>query len=133
VAALMEFVNTLAAHAEQHGPSPAFQEATGVLIRLLAPFAPHIAEELWAQRGGTYSVHEQPWPDYDPALTVRATTTLIIEVNGKVKDRIVVPADIDDDEACRQALGSERVQHSLQGRRPCKVIIVPGRLVNVVV
>jgi len=133
LAAMMEFVNTLGAHEEQYGPSPAFQEACETVIRLLAPFAPHIAEELWARRGKEYSVHQQPWPAYDPALTVDATITLVVQVNGKVRDRIAVPADIDDGEACRQALGSERVQHYLKGRPLSKVIVVPGRLVNVVV
>jgi len=132
LAAMMEFVNTLAVHEEQVGSSPAFQEASEALIQLLAPFAPHITEELWARRGGEYSVHQQPWPIYDPALTVEATIVLVVQVNGKVRDRITVPADIDDEEARRQALESERVQHYLAGRPPRQVIVVPGRLVNVV-
>jgi leucyl-tRNA synthetase len=133
VAAMMEFANTLGAHEEQAGSTPAFHEATETLIQLLAPFAPHIAEELWARRGGDYSVHQQPWPAYDPALAADATVTLVVQVNGKVRDRIVVPADVDDEEARRRALGSERVQGYLKGRPPQTVIVVPGRLVNVVV
>ncbi len=133
VAALMEFVNTLWAHREQHGPSPAFRAATRMLIRLLAPLAPHIAEELWARQGGTFSVHQQSWPVYDPALTVDERITLIIQVNGKVRDRMIVPAGLTDEAATAQAMKSERVQGYLNGDSPQKVIVVPGRLVNLVV
>jgi len=128
----MEWSNTLGAHLEEHGATPAFQEATGVLIRLLAPFAPHIAEELWFRRGGDSSVHRQSWPACDPALVADETVTLIVQVNGKVRDRIAVPAGVSDDEARRLALTSPRVQASLAGRPPRQVIVVPGRLVNVV-
>jgi len=133
VAAMMGFANALADHQEQHGPTAAFLEATAVLIRLLAPFAPHLAEELWARRGGAYSVHQQPWPVYDPALVAEETITLVVQVNGKLRDRIAVPAGIDDEEARCRALGSEAVQRHLGGRPPRQVIVVPGRLVNVVV
>jgi len=131
VAAMMEYANAL--WAQQEDPGPAFYEATGILIRLLAPFAPHIAEELWARRGGAYSVHQQSWPTYDPALTVDDTIDLVVQVNGKVRDRIVVSAEVDDEEARRLALQSERVQRYLNGEPPKKVIVVPGRLVNIVV
>jgi leucyl-tRNA synthetase len=121
------------AHREQHGPSPAFQAATGKLIRLLAPLAPYISEELWARQGGTFSVHQQSWPVYDPALTVDDLITLIIQVNGKVRDRMVVPAGLTDKEATALAIKSERAQGYLNGNPPQKVIVVPGRLVNLVV
>jgi leucyl-tRNA synthetase len=133
VAALMEFANSLAAYEELAGPSPAFREAIGVLVRLLAPLAPHIAEELWARQGGTFSVHHQPWPGYDPALAAEDWLTLVIQVNGKVRDRIEVPAGLSDEEARRRALGSEAVRRSLGGQPPRRIIVVPGRLVNVVV
>jgi leucyl-tRNA synthetase len=133
VATLMEFVNTLSDHHEAHGETPASEEATEVLIRLLAPLAPHIAEELWARRSGAFSVHQQPWPAYDPALTMDETVTLVVQVNGKVRDRIVVPAGIREEEARRLALESQPVQRSLDGRLPQRVVVVPGRLVNVVV
>jgi leucyl-tRNA synthetase len=132
VAALMEFANVLGTHLDSCGPTPAFHEAGGTLIRLLAPFAPHIAEELWARRGGEFSVHHQPWPAYDPAWTVDEMVTLVIQVDGKVRDRIAVPSDIQDEEAGRQAVESERVQRFLNGKPPRRVIIVSGRLVNIV-
>jgi len=133
VAAMMEWINTLEAHLEEHGATPALREGAGVLIRLLAPFAPHITEELWSLRGGESSVHEQPWPTYDLVLTADETVTLIVQVNGKLRDRIAVPAGIPDDEARRLALINPRVQASLDGRPAKQVIVVPGRLVNVVV
>jgi leucyl-tRNA synthetase len=133
LASLMELAGNLSAHAEQWGPSPAFSEASETLIRLLAPFAPHIAEELWARREGAFSVHQQPWPAYDPAMTVEERLTLVVQVNGKVRDRIMVPAQISDEEAQALALASAGVQRYLDGRPPRRVIIVPGRLVNVVI
>jgi leucyl-tRNA synthetase len=133
VAALMEYTNALWEHRDQHGASSAFQEAIRNMVRMVAPFAPHIAEELWTQMGGTYSVHQQAWPVHDPALTVEETITLVIQVNGKVRDRLSVPADIGDEEAQKMAMESERVQRYLQGARPKKTIVIPGRLVNLVI
>jgi leucyl-tRNA synthetase len=78
-------------------------------------------------------VHQQPWPAYDPALTVDETITLVIQVNGKVRDRIVVPVGIGDEHARRLALESERVRSYLGDSVPEKVISVPGRLINVVI
>jgi leucyl-tRNA synthetase len=132
VAALMEFVNALSDHYEARGATPSFAEATEILVRLLAPLAPYIAEELWARRGGPFSVHGQPWPTYDPARTQDETVTLVVQVDGKVRDRIAVPAGIPDGEARRLALQSQPVQRLLEGRPPRRVIVVPGRLVNVV-
>ena len=133
IASLMEFVNTLVDYRETQGETASFKEATEVLIRLLAPLAPYIAEELWARRGGTFSVHQQTWPAYDPALTVDETFTLVVQVNGKVRDRITVPAGIGDQEAGRLALESEAIQRLTGGNAPQRVIVVPGRLVNLVV
>jgi leucyl-tRNA synthetase len=138
VAAMMQFLNTLSGFREREGSSvfsPTFHEATGTLILLLAPFAPHIAEELWAHRGGDFSVHQQPWPAYDPDLaeTASETITLVVQVNGKVRDRIDAPVGIDDDQSRRLALESRQVQRYLDGRPARRVIVVPGKLVSVVV
>jgi leucyl-tRNA synthetase len=133
VAALMEFTNLLDSHREQPGPTPTVGRACDVLIRLLAPFAPHIAEELWARRGSQFSVHQQDWPTYDPAMATDQIVTMVIQVNGKVRDRIVVPANTQDEEAQQQALRSQRIEPYLAGKPPKKVIVVPGRLVNIVV
>ncbi len=132
VAALMEFTNALSTHLEDHGATSAFEQATETLLLMLAPFAPHIAEELWACRDGAYSVHGQDWPAYDPALAADETRTLVVQVNGKLRDRIPVPAGISDEEARQRALGSDRVHEYLNGQQPKRVIIVPGQLVNIV-
>ncbi|NLF12358.1 MAG: class I tRNA ligase family protein, partial [Anaerolineaceae bacterium] len=132
VAAMMEFSNSLAAYQERHGSTPAFCEAFETLIRLLAPFAPHIAEEMWARLGRAFSVHQQAWPEHNPALAADETVTLVVQVNGKVRDRIPVAAGLDDGEARARALASERVRQHLEGRDPRQVIVVGGRLVNVV-
>ncbi|MGD2040526.1 MAG: leucine--tRNA ligase, partial [Anaerolineae bacterium] len=132
VAALMELSRSLAASQDTVGSTQAYRQATGTLIQLLAPFAPHITEELWARRGSASYVHQQPWPSYDPALVVEETITLGLLVNGKVRDRIEVGVGIGDEEARHLALKNERVQHYLDGHPPQKVVVVPGRLVNVV-
>ena len=133
IAALMEFTNVLATNLEEHGITAAYRQATGTLIRLLAPFAPHIAEELWARREGDESVHQQAWPSYDPMLAADKEITLVLQVNGKVRDRIVVPAGISDEEVRQLALDNGRVKNYLDGKPPQKIIVVSGRLINVVV
>ncbi|NIV35531.1 MAG: class I tRNA ligase family protein, partial [Anaerolineae bacterium] len=82
----MEFSNTMRAHRERYGTTPAYREAARDMLRMVAPFAPHIAEELWMSLGEAYSVHQQPWPVCDAALTVEETIVLVIQVNGKVRD-----------------------------------------------
>ncbi len=93
---------------------------------------PHITAELYERRTGGL-VHAQPWPEADERLLTVATETLVVQVNGKVRDRIEVPADVDAAEAERLALASERVQGFLDGGEPRKVIARPPKLVNVVV
>jgi leucyl-tRNA synthetase len=92
-----------------------------------------VSEELWSRMGKPYSIHQQAWPAYDAELARADEITLVIQVNGKVRDRISVPAGIKDDEARRLALESEAVQRALKGAEPRQVVVVPGRLVNIVV
>ena len=108
-------------------------DAIETLILLMAPVTPHIAEEMWERLGKPYSIHNQAWPEFDPELTKEEEITLIVQVNGKVRDRIVVPADIDEERAKITALASEIVQRHMGGKEPRRIIYVPGRLVNVVV
>jgi leucyl-tRNA synthetase len=133
VSSLMELLNELykAREAGAVG-SPEWNEAVDVTLRLMAPITPHIAEELWAARGKHYSVHTQTWPQVDEAATVEDEVTLVLQVNGKVRDRLVVPVGIAEAEAQAAALANETVQKFLEGRTPKKVIYVPGKLVNVV-
>ena len=133
ISKLMELSNAIQ-HARGAGISgtAAFTEAVDALILMLAPGAPHISEELWARRGHDYSVHQQPWPSYDPALAVADTIELPVQVDGKLRDRLVVTRDTPAEEIERLALASEHVQRYLDGRAPRRVIQVPGKLVNVV-
>jgi leucyl-tRNA synthetase len=133
VSGLMELMNELykAREAGAVG-SPEWNEALDVTLRLMAPITPHIAEELWAASGKRYSVHTQAWPKVDEAATVEDEITLVLQVNGKVRDRLVVPIGIAEADAQAAALANETVQKFLEGRSPKKVIYVPGKLVNVV-
>ena len=99
---------------------------------MLAPVCPHIAEELWEKLGKVYSVHTQAWPEVDEEAAKEDQITLIVQVNGKLRDRIMVDAGISDEEAKALALESEGAQTALEGRPVRKVIVVPGRLVNIV-
>lgn len=134
VAALMECLNTLVAHqqAAPHGVTAQLAAATRTFVTLLAPFAPHIAEELWQRLGGAYSVHRQAWPAWDEEALAEETVTLAVQVDGRVRDRLTVPAGITEAEARALALESDGVRRHLDGRRVARVVFVPGRLVNVV-
>ncbi len=103
-----------------------------MLLLMMAPITPHVAEELWARRGRPYSIHAQAWPAYDAAAAAEDTFEMAVQVRGKVRDRITVPVGIDEATAVRAALASEAVQRVLDGAEPNRVIYVPGRLVNVV-
>ncbi len=118
----------------------AFTDAGGVpegmkegYLQLLAPFAPHLAEELWSKLGKDGSVHASGWPTYDASKIVSATFELVIQVNGKVRDRIQVASDISEEEAKSKALASAQVQKYLEGKEPKKIIYVKGRLVTIAV
>ncbi len=134
VAALMEFRNVLQeAKRTPVAGSEAWEEAIETLLLLMAPITPHIAEELWVRTGRPYSIHQQRWPTWDEAIAAEETFTLVIQVNGKVRDRVEVPVGISEEKAREIALASEAVRRRLNGREPKRVIYVPGRLVNVVV
>ena len=108
-------------------------EALEKLIRLLAPTAPHLAEELWERTGHEGSVVTAAWPDYDEALTVDETVTLVVQVNGKVRERLMVDADIEEEAAKALAMERPNVLTHLDGKTVHRVIFVPGRLLNFVV
>nr|NIM96299.1 class I tRNA ligase family protein [Anaerolineales bacterium] len=134
ISSLMEFTNQII-DAREAGiaGTEAFKDAIEHLLLLTAPGTPHIAEELWSRLGKPYSIHLQPWPVFDAEAAKEEEITLVIQVNGKVRDRIRVSAGISDEEARRLALESEIVQRFLEGKGPRKVIVVPGRLVNIVI
>jgi leucyl-tRNA synthetase len=134
ISALMEFTNTLQKVKETPAyGTEAWEEAIDALLRMLAPCCPHIAEELWTRTGRPYSVHLQSWPQYDPALTVEPIITLVVQVNGKVRARLEVPADISEEAAREAALADANVQRYVAGKEIRQFVYVPGRLVNIVV
>jgi leucyl-tRNA synthetase len=129
----MELKNTMQDFRETEvRHSAAWTEAANSLLLMMAPFTPHITEELWERIGGAYSIHTQPWPVGDPEIAAEEVITLVVQVNGKVRDRIELPADVDEATAREKAMASEQVQRYLNGQEPRKVIYVPGRLVNIV-
>jgi leucyl-tRNA synthetase len=134
IARLMEYTNTLqkAKRTPVYG-TEAWDEAVETLLLMLAPSCPHIAEELWERTGRPYSIHEQDWPAFDPELAAEERITLVVQVNGKLRARMEVPADVSEEEAKEAALADENVQRHIQGRKVRRLIYVPGRLVNVVV
>ena len=134
LARLMEFTNYLARAKEAGNVGPtAWREAVETLMLLIAPSAPHAAEELWERTGHPYSIHQQPWPAYDPELAADDMVTVAVQVNGKVRDRLTLPADATEEQARALALASGRVRAQLNGAEVARVIYVPGRLLNIVV
>jgi leucyl-tRNA synthetase len=134
IAALMELTNALhTARNIGEVDQVAWDEAVDSLLLMMAPSCPHIAEELWARRGGDYSVHQQTWPAHDPALMVQDTVEIPVQVNGKVRDRIEIAPDADEATARAAAEALPRWADLLGGKEPFRVIYVPGRLLNVVV
>lgn len=133
VSSLMELLNELNRAREQGAAgTPEWEEAIDIYLRMMAPVTPHAAEELWAYLGKPYSVHTQPWPAVDEAAAAEEQVTLVVQVNGKVRDRITIAADTSEQAAREAALASPAVQKFLEGRQPKKVIVVPGKLVNIV-
>jgi len=132
VAACMEFVNLLAPYVKSGGRADVVDEAVDTLLLLLAPMTPHLAAEAWERRHGNH-IHLEAWPVADPALLVEDTVTMVVQVNGKVRDRIEVAPDVSEEEAERLALAVAPVVEALGGGTPKRVIARPPKLVNVVV
>ncbi len=133
LAALMEFTNYLAnLKSSRRCDSPAWREALDSLLLLLAPTAPHLAEELWARTGHPYSIHNQKFPTWDEELTREEEFTLIIQINGKVRDKVSVPTSITEEEVVKLALSRERVKLYLNEKKVLRTIYVPYKLVNIV-
>ncbi|MCX8053437.1 MAG: leucine--tRNA ligase [Armatimonadetes bacterium] len=140
VAALMELVNEMYAalpelaegRSASEASCAAMDEAVENLVLLLSPMVPHIADELWETLGKRGFTLEQPWPEYDPDVAKADEVEIVAQVNGKVRDRMVVPADADEETLKSAALSSERVRADLVGKTVKKVIVVKGKLVNIV-
>ncbi len=134
LASLMECSNYLSKVKEARNVSALlWQEAISYFLLLLAPTAPHIAEELWAKTGHPYSIHNQPWPKFDEELAREEEITLVIQVNGRLRDKLLVPASITEGEAEELALGRERIKAYTKDRSISNIVYVPKRVINIVV
>ena len=139
IAAIMELTNELYAYeeavqkGEQSAPAALMADVQRDLVLMLAPFAPYLAHELWEMLGQASELLRAPWPKYDPALAKQEEVEVAVQVNGKIKARITVPADADDESVRSLALADEKAKAAIEGKDVVKVLVVKGRLVNIVV
>ncbi|MEO1705369.1 MAG: class I tRNA ligase family protein, partial [Pseudomonadota bacterium] len=130
IAKLYAFTATLSKSKAGHA---AQRDAIMAMAQLMAPMTPHLSEDIWAAQGGEGLCAAAPWPKADPAMLVEASVTMPIQINGKRRDEISVPADMPKEEIEKLVLANEAVVRALDGGQPKKLIVVPGRIVNVVV
>lgn len=133
ISSIMELVNTLYLHKEKNDNLVIWKHALENLIILLAPFAPHLTEELWQSIGRANSVHQVAWPQCNPDYIVEDEVTIIVQINGKVRDKMLVPVDLEQELLQKKILESEKIKAFLGDKQPLKVIIVPNKLVNIVI
>jgi leucyl-tRNA synthetase len=135
IAAVMELVNAIQAFEPKNDPRtvPVLKEAAESITRMLAPFVPHFAAEVWAGLGHTAGIESAGWPTYDPAATVDEELLIVVQVNGKLRGKVTVPAATVEGMVKEMALADSRVQPFLEGKTVRKVIYVPGKLINIVV
>ncbi|HEV8470686.1 MAG TPA: leucine--tRNA ligase [Candidatus Limnocylindria bacterium] len=127
IAAMMELTNAL-----QHARGQSRDDGIDALVLLVSPFAPYIAEELWERRGGKDSVHRQAWPSFDAALAAADEVTLVIQVDGRLRDRVTARVGLSEPAAKEIALSSEKARKAIDGQEIERVVVVPDRLVNIV-
>jgi leucyl-tRNA synthetase len=136
IAALMEMVNEMYEYTSNgvtNDKLPIVRAAIEALTLLLAPFAPHFAEELWEALGGKGAIANAAWPQYDPGAIVATEITVVVQVNGKVRSKVTLPAGTPDKDIEAAALADAKVREYTAGKAPKKIIVVQGKLVNVVV
>jgi len=135
ISAMMELVNAMTEVSQEEIGGElrsAYSEACEQLPKLLAPFAPHLAEELWERLGFAESVHLQTWPDWDPEVAKEAEVTIVVQINGKLRDRLSVPLGTPKEELERMALSAPKARAQLEGKTVRQIVVVVDRLVNVV-
>jgi leucyl-tRNA synthetase len=133
VAALMELGNSLSRALEEKTASRlGCEEAFDTLLQLLHPMAPHVTEELWERRGHVETLLDASWPEYDEAKLRRARINLVVQIDGKLRDRVEVDAAAGEDEVRTAVLASPKVREHMAGRELAKAVLVPGRLINLV-
>jgi leucyl-tRNA synthetase len=130
IAKLYAFTNTLQKSAASRA---AQRQAIMTLAQLMSPMTPHLAEDIWAHQGGEGLIANAPWPVADDAMLIEDTVTLPIQINGKRRSELTIAKDMPKEEVEKHALADDAVQKALNGGQPKKVIVVPGRIVNVVV
>jgi leucyl-tRNA synthetase len=134
IARLMELVNQAYRYRAAGGANPqVMRELVETLLKLLAPMTPYLAEEQWHRYGHESSIHHERWPSFDPTLVTFEETTMVVQINGKVRATIEVRMDVSEDEMKELALASEKVLAQLAGRTPARIICKPPKLVNLVV
>ena len=134
ISSIMELVNAFYVFQDKPETNAGLlREVTLNLIKILAPFAPHITEELWSAIAGSGSVHQQPWPVYDAAAMVQDEVEIVLQINGKVRGKLVIDAGLDRKAMEQAALEHPRVRELVAGKEIAKVIAVPRKLVNIVV
>ncbi|MCY1537497.1 Leucine--tRNA ligase [compost metagenome] len=129
----MEYTNELYKLKVDGFSDEVWRDALGTLVRLLGPLAPHMSAELWQDLGNDTMLEAAGWPAWDDALIVSDTMTIIVQVNGKLRAKLALPADATGDMVKEQALAEDNVVKFLENKQPTKVIYIPGRLVNIVV
>ncbi len=129
---MMELTNALGKVKAALWGSETWEEAVSTLLLLLAPVTPHLAEELWMRLGKPYSIHRQSWPGYDERYLIEEMITLPIQVNSKVRGRITVPADADEESIKERALAEPNVRRHLEGKQIVKIIVPKRKLVSIV-
>jgi len=133
----MEMVNALYHYKDQVPQEqqclPLLKEGLWLLALALAPFAPHITEEMWQALGGSGSIHRQPWPKFDPAAIEQDQVTIVVQINGKVRERVQVRTNLSAREMEQEVMSMDRVMRLLAGKEILKVIPVPAKLMNIVV
>ncbi len=132
IAALMELMNEIMQARPQVAGTPAWAETKDIYVRMLAPITPHLAEELWRELGHQDSIHLQSWPEVDEEAAKNEEITLVVQVNGKLRDRVSVPPGLGEDQLREAALATEGARRFTEGLAIRKVVVVPERLVNIV-
>ena len=134
IARMMEFINALSKYTQEKEMNLYFlKDVVSDYLRLLAPFAPHFSEEQWSLLGNSYSIFNEAWPKFDPKALVKDEVEIAIQVNGKIKNKIMVSSDLDEEGIKAAALADEKIIASTEGKTVVKVIVIKGRLVNIVV
>ncbi len=133
ISSIMELVNEMYRYKEGTVNPGLFGEAIKDLIIMLAPFAPHVTEEMWEHLGYEGSVHDQNWPEYDEKALVKDTVEIVVQVNGKIKEKLDIAGGLSREEMEKTAMENEKVKGLIEGKNVVKVIAVPGKLINIVV